>query len=319
MNKIHVNIKFDNIYSFAIGEVRCQGEQAYTIKFDQDIRIISLESGTLTSRNTLCASEDQGKYVLEFSCVGLVIQRAFRQMVEDTGLDSYGMQYYPFISSEIVCRASTQNAIVDTLTVNLPDAYRVVWFRQDARQNGKLATMNHSQGEEQSVYVFYWNDDEYEISGSDLNLRLPVRLGGREYLRILLFPAWYYLLSLVGVFLLALQDKPNVTFGGVAAAWVLMLRHFNRANAPQLNTVLRDIYVILGLFLLLWAIAWEAIGYFALVFVVPIVLVVRIFTKITQEFKREGVLPRKIETFLFAVRYKNEQRNKANNRLNVDG
>ena len=178
--------------------------------------------------------------------------------------------------------------------------------------------MTHSQGEKESVYVFTPKAEVANISENtgkseivdEINGNIPVRLGGKEYLRIVTFPSMYFGMSLIAISLLALQDKPNLTFGAVAAAWVLMLRHFNAANSPQLNTVLRDIYFILGGALLLWAISWEKFEVKALFCGCFVFILYWGLRRINAKFSREGVLPAVVENFLYKLRKKHENKNK---------
>jgi hypothetical protein len=310
MNKVYIEVALDNIYSHAIAKVKCYGCEPFTLNIGQASQIITIESGTLGSGYELSSVIDKGKNILQFSCMGLVTQKKFRSGAEDTNLDSYGMQYFPFVSSEIQIDWSTSNSAIDAFSIALPDSFRVIWFRQCVERNGSCAQISHSQGQKESVYVFNWQNSD-ELSGTvNLSARIPVRLGGREYLSIVSFPLWYYCLSLIGVAILSFQDKQNITFAGVAAAWVLMLRHFTKANAPQMNTVLRDIYLLLGSFLLFWAIFWVLAGFAALFLLLPIVLGAWVYSVVSKEFNIEGILPERLESYLFKERYKAEQKNR---------
>lgn len=311
MNRIYIEVALDNIYNHAITKVKCYGCEPFTLNIGQACHIVTIESGTLASGYEFSSIIDKGKNILQFSCIGLVTERKFRSGATDTDLNSYGMQYFPFISSEIQIRWSTSGSIIDALSITLPESIRVIWFRQSVERDGSYAQISHSQGEKESVYTFIWQNSD-DLSGMNLSARIPVRLGGREYLTIVSFPLWYYCLSLIGVALLSFQDKPNITFAGVAAAWVLMLRHFTKANVPQMNTVLRDMYVLLGSFLLYWAIFWVFAGFSALFLLLPIGLGAWVYAFVSKEFRKEGILPERLESYLFKVRYKTEQKNRAN-------
>lgn len=317
MNKIYIEVAFDNIYNFAVGIVKCHGSEPFALTFDTKYQIVSIESGELASGNILSSTNDKGRNILQFSCIGLVTQRKFRHTATDTDLDSYGMQYFPYISSIIQIKCKTITATIESISVTLPESYRVLWFRQNVSRNGISARIAHSQGEKNSLYVFNWPATKDSLT-SDLLAKLPVRLGGREYLSIVSFPLWYYTISLIVVTLLSFQDKSNITFSGVGAIWVLMLRNFSKANAPQMNTVLKDMYVLLGIFLLVWALFWEFAGFYALILLLPIIFCVLFYTNASKEFNKEGILPEQIESYFFKRRYRNEQKNRANHRLHSD-
>lgn len=312
-------MSFDNIYSFATCKLKFQSNSLFSVFFPKTIQITQLFKGVVKESCHVESVDDKGLRLIEIIALGFINEIPIGCGDNISTVESYGMQYFPFLSSKVQLNFKVHHAEVGAISISFPDKYRVIWFRQKLDINDKTLTMSHSQGEKESVYVFIPQESE-NIAASkperseiveNINGNIPVRMGGKEYLRIVTFPSLYFCISLIVVAILALQDKPNLTFGAVAAAWVLMLRHFNSANAPQLNTVLRDIYFLLGGLLLLWAICWEKFELKAIAGIPIILLLYWGLKTINVQFSREGVLPVFVENFFYKLRRKNENKNKS--------
>lgn len=323
---VFIDISFDNIYSFATGKIKCSSNTPFSIEFSHTATLVGLESG-LVDNGAIRSATDKGMEIIRASILGLISERTIRCADQKGTVESYGMQYFPFISSAVNLNIKVKNNCVQAITLIFPDMYRVIWFRQNIKINDEIMSMTHSQGEKESAYVFLRKletleephltnmDISEEISGE-----IPIRLGGKEYLRIVTFPLLYFGVSLLAVSLLAMQDRPNVTFSAVAAFWILMLRNFVAANAPQLNTVLRDMYFMLGGGLFIWATLWEMFELKALVATLPVILFYYLLKVVNRKFSQDGVLPAFIEKIIYRIRKRNEilnfNKTKANNRIN---
>lgn len=265
MSTVYIEMSFDGIYSFAVCKLKLHSSTAFSLVLPEFIKISQLAKGLPKNNLEVLAAEDKGVFLIELSAIGFINEVPIRCGDNSSDVESYGMQYFPFVSSAVNIDFKITGLNVGAISINFPDKYRVIWFRQNLEINCKKLELSHSQGEKDSVYVFTPMKKQAESiidqNGKDIvevvKGKIPVRMGGKEYLRIVTFPSLYFCISLIVVSILALQDKPNLTYGAVAAGWVLMLRHFNAANAPQLNTILKDIYFILGIVLLIWAICWE--------------------------------------------------------------
>lgn len=312
---VFIEIYFDNIYSFATGKMKCYSSAPFSIKFSNAATLVGLESG-LIDNGVIKSTTDKGMEIIKFSVLGLISEKSIQCADQKGTVESYGMQYFPFISSTVNLNFNIKDNCLQAITLTFPDIYRVIWFRQHIKINDNMMSMTHSQGEKESSYTFLRRFDEASpthSAGEDIEEciqgEIPIRLGGKEYLRIVTFPLLYFGVSLLAVSLLAMQDKPNVTFGAMAAFWVLMLRNFGAANAPQLNTVLRDIYFILGGGLLLWAAIWEVFELKALAATLPVFWLYYLLRVVNKKFSQEGVLPTFIEKFIYRIRRRNEVRN----------
>jgi hypothetical protein len=312
---VFIEISFDNIYSFATGRIKCYSNKPFSIEFSRTATLVGLESG-LIDNGVIKSATDKGMEIIKASIIGLISEKPILCADQNGTVESYGMQYFPFISSTVNLNFNVKNNCVQAITLTFPDTYRVIWFRQHIKINDNMMSMTHSQGEKESTYVFLRTFDktsEPHSTDEDIdecvNGEIPIRLGGKEYLRIVTFPLLYFGVSLLAVSLLAMQDKPNVTFGAMAAFWGLMLRNFGVANAPQLNTVLRDMYFILGGGLLIWTTIWEVFELKALVAILPVAWLYYLLRVVNITFSQEGVLPAFIEKVIYRIRKRNEIRN----------
>lgn len=317
MSVAFIEMSFDNIYSFATCKVRFYSNFPFSVSFPSDTKLVGIECGIIKDLTTIKSVADKNIDAVKITVLGLMAEVPI-ECADGTGtVESYGMQYFPFLSALIKLNFNVYGATVGAVSVILPDKYRVIWFRQQLTVNDQTLCMTHSQGEKESAYVFTRDvngvntvsEDESEVI-EIVNGTVPVRLGGKEYLRVVTFPSLYFGVSLIAVSLLALQNKPNLTFGAVAAFWILMLRHFNAANAPQLNTVLRDIYFLFGGILLTWAIFWEKFELKASIGIAVVLILYWGLRRINRRFAREGVLPTLVEKILYQLRRKNESKNK---------
>lgn len=319
MSKVFIEMSFDNIYAFATCKLKFQSNSPFSVAFSKNIQITQLFKGLVKESCYIESIDDKGLHLIEITTLGLINETPISCGDNSSTVESYGMQYFPFISSKVKLDFKVHCAKVGAISISFPDKYRVIWFRQKLDINDKTLTMSHSQGEKESVYVFLPQETEnVTASNSEQSViveniigEIPVRMGGKEFLRIVTFPSLYFCISLIVVAVLALQDKPNLTFGAIAAAWLLMLRHFNNANAPQLNTVLRDIYYLLGGLLLIWAICWEKFELKSVAGIPIIFLLYWGLKTINGQFSREGVLPVLVEKFLYRLRRRNEKKNKS--------
>jgi hypothetical protein len=56
---------------------------------------------------------------------------------------TYGMRFYPFISSKIKHNFFT-NIPIYSVVIELPDKYRLIFFKSKVNQNHQEATLSHS-------------------------------------------------------------------------------------------------------------------------------------------------------------------------------
>ena len=320
MALLFIEVIFDNIYSFATAKLRLHSNSPFTITIPSTLKVVGLEAGIVEADKCIRSSTDKGMEVIKFTVLGLVSEVPLSCADGLGSVEAYGMQYFPFLSATVKLDFCVQGCKVGAVSLSFPDMYRVIWFRQQLFINSQALNMTHSQGEKESIYVFTPSNNEPVDTASSvadieekINGTIPVRLGGKEYLRVATFPMLYFGVSLLAVALLAMQDKPNITFGAVAAFWVLMLRNFNAANAPQLNTVLRDMYFLLGGLLLVWAGAWELFEVKAVVGLLPVAFVYYVLRMINKKFSKEGVLPKFAECAIYRVRRMNEKKNQLRN------
>lgn len=329
MSIVFIEASFDNIYSFATCKLKLFSNSHFSIVLPSSTKIVGLEMGVVENPKSIHSLTDKGIDVIKLTVLGMMSEVQLLCADGKGTVESYGMQYFPFVSARIRLNLELHGAKVGAVTIALPDTYRVIWFKQylhvisfkqylnvNNRTLRRTLKMSHSHGEKESLYVFSYEGNESYSSHSKhievmekIDSTIPVRLGGKEYLRIVTFPSIYSGISLFAVFLLALQDKPNLTLSAVAASYVLMLRHFNSANAPQLNTILRDIYLLFGLLLFVWAVAGELFEYKALFGLPILALVYFILRQINKRFTQDGVLPMFIEKFIYQTRRKNERKN----------
>lgn len=307
---VFVEMAFDNVYASAVGRLKCTASDTFALTLPGPARLVALEVGEVEG-GCLRPVLDKGVYTLKLSVCGLVREAPLGCAEAGGPVATYGMQYYPYLSSVVEVDLRVTGGQVACLALALPEACRVIWFRAlegACVMNGVPARMQHSQGEKESAYLFL--PPARRQAGAPacrVQASVPVVLGGKEYMRALILPACYFVVSLLLVPLLAQEDRFTVTFGAVLAFAVFVVRNLVTANVPQFNTVLRDIYLAFIAALFVWACAWAfgrtvAGGALLVLAALPALGLLAALWRMGRQYKTAGALPGRLERFFYRLR-----------------
>lgn len=293
---VFIEVILDNVYSSAMGRLKCTSSEQFTLKLPEANRLVALEVGEVEGE-CLKSMLDKGVYTLKLTICDLIHEVPIGCAEADSSVATYGMQYYPYLSSVVQLDIQVIGTHVACLTLVLPEAYRVIWFQAlegACMMDDIPARMQHSQGEKESAYIFLPTRQAC-ASACRIQAKVPVVLGGKEYMRALILPVCYFVVSMLLVPLLALEGKLTVTFGAVLAFAVFVVRNLVTANVPQFNTVLRDIYLAFVAALFVWAFAWgfgARMGNTLLVLaILPALGILMALWWMGRKYKTAGVLP----------------------------
>ncbi len=285
-----VKISSDSIYLDSIATILIIADSQFEAKISG--YCIELTKGTHTDSDALISSvEFDNKHQIELKMLGWFNERLVSEKHPHVLMNAYGMRYYPFVSSVIKGNITLHREQIELVLLDLPDAYRLIWNQAKLLDVGSCeATVKHAFTEERSTYVFRWIDCSAETQSIDMNV--AVRFGGKSLLRTVNFPFIYWFLSLFIISIASMSGNTNVLLASVGGAWVFMLRQWNASNPPQENTLLTHAYLVLGLFIPIWALTWHEIGLWALGWAPLLIGFIRLMNISTRTFRTEGVLPK---------------------------
>ena len=318
MSSFFVEISHSNIYNGSASSFKFTATSQISITVSRQIQIIGLEAGVLEpismdeqNSQRIISTTDKGMHHAKFLCQGVIAENRLTCAKDGGTVETYGMQYYPFVSSRICLDLEVSGAVCESVTLVFADAYRIPWFRKDASflYNGQELAGSCSQGEKEILYAFSPRLNANKHGREELSritIDTPIQIGGKELLRIATFPSYYFALTMFILAILASAERLNIVIGALTAFWIALLRTFNASSSPQFNTALRDIYTFLGLYALAWALIWEFTPSLRWVALVSGFCLVIIAGQVASRFKKEGRLPVYAERFLYWLRSRNE-------------
>jgi hypothetical protein len=253
---VYVKISLPSIYSASLAEVTIKGGAAFSA--DLPGTIVAVEAGVADGQCVRAVGKDQD-FTVCATVLGLVTERSTRAgQVSQAGPDgSYGMRFYPFVSSVVVGAIDIVGGVVASLQVETPNDFRLIWYGAHAECGGP-GRLHHSFDRSKSCFVL-----TFPAPNQRLVFTLPIRLSSERLMRLVSFPILYWLLALAGIAVATFLDKPSVAIAAVLATWTFMLRQWNGSDLPQQNTPLTWGYVWAALFLPVWLLAWRELGWWA--------------------------------------------------------
>jgi len=309
-NGINITVKSDSIYMHSLATISLKSSSEFTLS--TNLEIVDVNKGIIEKKNVLTSEKgDFDRFYIEFIALGFFQERIADETKKDIKGNHYGMRFYPFISSIIKGKLST-NQVINSIVFELPDKFRLIFFQANVNQNDCLATLRHSFGDVNSKFVFTWENPIKGSNNYDTFLKIPVRFGGTNFLRLVKFPIYYWLIALSGIALLSLTEKPNVVIGAIATTWLFMLQRWNNSNLPQQFNLLTKFYLLYGVLLGIWGVCWECFSYWSLLLLIPIGLVTTMTMKAINRFNRKGTLPNYLAKWNVRKVVELEEKNKNN-------
>lgn len=238
---------------------------------------INLVLGNKIQKNIIPVFKDD-KYLVELELVGLIVETPIRIADGSSGIETYGMQYFPFISSIMIFNISIVYGNCKAILISLPDSARVIWYRENVLIDNKKIKKIHSQGIE-NVYIYpvvdslnlldgnnYINSQSITIDSikkmiesnnvilpvQKIDGSIPIRLGAKEQMRYITIPMLYFITSLLTLPLMV--DNAKAITAAIVAFWVIMVKSFQSSQPPQARTILTEIYIAYTLLLSIFGI-----------------------------------------------------------------
>jgi len=292
---ITVYISADSIYEHSSVEITLTSESPFSVQVSGEI--ITLSSGKRKPDKPIIeAVKNNGAFQIKVELLRWLEERTVRHTRGLGPQNQYGMRFYPFVSSFLKGSITAQKSAINSVIVDLPDDFRLIWYRATVKSpNGKAAKLDHAYGPKRSKYLFTWAAEDKSVG--EYAIKIPVRLGGSKILRLAEFPIFYWLLALVGVAIAAVQNKPSILVAAIAGVWTFMLRQWGVSNLPQRTTILTQGYIIAGTVILLWGVIWWKSQFWGYIMIAPVLIVTSLLYKSLRKFSYEGVLPELIERY----------------------
>lgn len=316
-DQVTLKIYAESIYMHSISVISIYSTERIDISLSPELEIIQVTKGKRKVGNTIQSKKENDHNIIELSVMGLFDEKKVIPYKYDDKLGNhYGMRFYPFISSFIkgtICCSKK----IDIISITIPDMFNFIFFQSEIKQNNTKSILRQSFGKDYSKYIFSWKDEVKVNSKNIIELNIPVRLGGRSILRIIQFPIYYWLAALTGIALLSLSsDKANIVIGAVVTAWLFMLQRWDSSSLPQKDTLLTKLYLVFGIILGLWGVAWIIIKMKAAILLVPIFIIVYITLKSVNYFILTGELPSCFATIYAKTIIKNDIRKELSSQKN---
>ncbi|MCX6901899.1 MAG: hypothetical protein NTW03_00145 [Verrucomicrobia bacterium] len=296
MNSITLRISGESIYGHSLARAIFTAEEAFTVQLTGSV--ITLARGKKGDQaNQIHAVEQDGSFGIEVDLLGWIQEKAVGESDCPGPQNRYGMRFYPFVSSFFTANITTTGGSISDVILDLPDAYRLIWYgARVIDPSGRMATLSHAYGPARSQYILSW--EPKPAAAGEFVILVPVRHGANEILKIVNFPVYYFLLSLLGITLAWITTgKASFVLAAVGATWTFMLKKWSNSNLPQRNTLLTRAYIIAGGIAPVWGLAWLGLGLWSLLLVFPIGLMIRLVSRSVEEYRLKGGLPRSVAAY----------------------
>jgi len=304
--QVNINIKINSIYRDSIAEITFSSFYNFKVQIFSSVDILEINNGSKT-KNYLIPEKDDKMYKLSLMVRGLIEEKIL--FVSSKFRVYYGTQLYPFISSKLRLKFKLYDSFINTIYVDIPNNYRIIWNKAFAKCNNNDFIMKYSEEKERIVYYFICNKfkslkNERENLNCEINAIL--RLSGIELAKIIDFPIYYYILVLFLTALAALSTKINALLAIIGGAWLFILRYWSKINIPRFQTVGTYIYIVAGITIFIWGIFWKLFNYaaFLLLFIyIPLILYLMFEIR---KFKLNGSFSKKTEKLIGKIIKKNK-------------
>jgi hypothetical protein len=295
---IAVEIIAASIYEHSVVTVRFTAETEFRASVSGEV--ISVRRG-IRAGHLFQSQVKDGVHGIELEVIGIFRETRIptTEPVADaqgeTAHKQYGMRFYPLVSSRVIADIKAEVLPVGHVTIELPDAYRLIWRLANvtAPDGTRAARLRHGYGPEKSRYVFSWND----VLDGGYKLAVGVRLGGPALLRIAQFPIFYAWLSLFIVAVASFAESITVLLAATGAAWLFMLQQWNSSALPQRSTLLTRLYAWEGIVVAVWGAVWRLSSWAGVALIIPTGVVSIILLRALAHFDHNGRLPPRIERY----------------------
>jgi hypothetical protein len=251
-----LRIEADYIYRFNTATVEFTSTAPFRISIKSAITVIEISKGQFDSKtNVYKAEEKDGVYTVKILVLGLFKETPIENIDQiNEAVNSYGMQFYPFISSKLKLELTSLSLPLRALILNIPDNFRIIWYRRKAQNPlGQDARINHSYSQTKACYVFDWS----ESGIGDYELEVLLRLGGNSLWQIVEFPRFYFYIALFAIAVSSFHEQFYVLFAAIVAVWLFLVTHWSKTYMPQQNTIVTKIYLFLLGTSFIYGIMWE--------------------------------------------------------------
>lgn len=234
--------------------------------------------------------------MLEVELLDWVQERGVLDRSGPGAQNSYGISFYPFVSSflcgEIEVEGDDETEI--TFVLDVPDAFRPIYKQAVVRYGGSRSPEpRHAQGTDRSRFIF----TPAGAGASTLEVDVALRFSAARLAELIAYPTAYFALSLGGIAVAASIAEPGVVIAAVGALWTFMLREWSKAKVPRRRTLLSAVYLAAGGLAAAWGALWEVAGVWGWAGVPVAGALLLAFRGARQRFDYEGVLPRYLSRF----------------------
>lgn len=289
MNNINILITSDSIYAHSIAKIFLTSYTEFTISFNCEV--LSIDVGkSITDSNSIVAEKNDSKYSIEANLINVFKERKINKTKSEGEENSYGMRFYPFVSSFFELEIQSSPIVVSSIILDLPDEFRIIWNGSVIfNSRNEKSLKRHAYSSERSKYLFTWAKSEIRHNDT-VTLKIPIRFGGTKLLNIVNFPIYYFIIALIIVALSTFSEKSSVFLATIAGSWLFMLRKWSLSDLPQQNTFLTHLYLITGILLSFWGLFWKVFEYWAFSITPFFLLLVFYLFRVIHYFERNGVL-----------------------------
>lgn len=169
-----IRLQADSIYTGSILRVLVQARQPFTVRVAPDP--VQVVRGRMESAcGALSAQEKDGIYDLEYVTTEAFVESRVTPGTEEGPAYRYGMRFFPFFSSTCSTRLTFDSRILTAVVLELPDDYRMIWYKSTVEPGHGSAERQHSFGASRSSYVF-----RFSTPTDSCTCDILLRLGGQS-------------------------------------------------------------------------------------------------------------------------------------------
>lgn len=347
MNNIICKITFDGIYSGNIAKIELYANNPFCVNIlDENIIVSGIDMGE-EFNNFILPKQNKEKYIICFDVVGIIKEAPISVSEGNSGVETYGMQYFPFVSSFIDFKFKVLFGRIKSISIDVPKSCRMIWFSDKVILNSKYKLEKvHSYGEKTSSYIydnkqinlintskFIKKEDIIGIEdtksiehiksiivkdnmifhNNNIDIYAKFRLSGEKLGGLTIYSSLYFMTSMAGIWFVSWNYR--LVGAGIIAYYVIMVKFFQNSNPPQARTIFMDIIltgvVLITVFgILLVYFNSKINNYIILILSLSLIYVfLNIYANV--KFSRNGTLPTFLENFFYWRRRCSELKNKS--------
>lgn len=312
---IVLRIEADYIYKSNTASLEFTSKSSFTISLKSKISVIEISKGQFDQKLKIYKAEEKdGVFTVKLLTLGLFHETLVQHSDQiNEAVNSYGMQFFPFISSKLLLKLNTLTLPIKTVILTLPDSFRIVWYRRKVLDTlRKEAEIYHSYSQAKASFIFDWkkkgNSGEYDFD-------IPLRLGGSTLWLIVEFPRNYFYVALFAIAVASFQEQISILLAAIIAAWLFLMGHWAKINMPQQNTIATRIYFFFLFATLSWGLMWKIHWLLGGLAVIIIGVIVKSFKDAVEMFSQEALLPPLWEKLFYKLNDRRDKKNRSIFRL----